>query len=193
MIGNLKSTDCCGEAHPGWRQKEGMWREQDGTQLLELALVLPMLLVLAVGAIDFGSGFILKQKLTNAARDGARVAVEQSMLDISQPVPPSVQSVRNSIIDYLNNANVDVSAIGTAPTKTGATEWTYSGGGAEIIIDRGVVISIPSGGVATATRVTIRYPFTWTFAQVIQLLIQPPPSYSNTILISSDVVMRNLT
>jgi Flp pilus assembly protein TadG len=175
------------------RLRHGVWREQRGTQLLELALMLPLLLVIAVGAIDFAAAYVLKQKLTNAARDGARIAVEQSMLDLSQPAPSTVQAIRNAIVNYMANAGIDVSAVSTSPAKTGPAEWTYAGGGAEIIIDRGVVIPVPSGGVTTATQVTVRYPFTWTFAQVIQLMIQPPPSYSNTITISANVVMKNLT
>ena len=172
-----------------------LWREQGGTQLLEFALMLPMLLVLAVGTIDFASGYVLKQKLTNAAREGARIAIEQSMADLTQPIPNTVQATRNAVVNYLDNADIDVTAINSTPTKTGVTEWTYSGGGAQIIIDRGVAIPVSAGGVTTVslgTRVTVRYPFTWTFAQVIQIMIQPPPSYSNTILISANVVMKQI-
>jgi Flp pilus assembly protein TadG len=180
----------------GRRLRHGLWREQQGTQLLEFALMLPMLLVLAVGTVDFASGFVLKQKLTNAAREGARIGSELNWMDFTQPIPNSVQAIRNAVVSYLNNAGVNASAISSTPTKTGATEWTYSGGGAQIIIDRAVAIPVTVGGVTTmsvGTRVTVRYPFTWSFAQVIQIMIQPPPSYSNTILISADAMMRNLT
>jgi len=176
-------------------QKLGLWREQQGTQLLEFALVLPMLLVLAVGTVDFASGFVLKQKLTNAAREGARIGSELSNGDITQPTPNSVQAIRNAVVNYMDNADINVTAIGATPTKTGATEWTYSGGGAQIIIDRAMTIPVTVGGVTaldTATRVRVRYPYTWSFAQVIQIMIQPPPNYSNTITISADAVMRNL-
>ncbi len=107
-----------------------------------------------------------------------------------------MESIRIAVMDYLDNADIDVTAISTTPTKTGPTEWTYSGGSAEIIIDRGVPIPVSVGGVTTisvGTRVTVRYPFSWMFAQVIQLMIQPPPSYNDTFLISADVVMKNLT
>jgi Flp pilus assembly protein TadG len=173
-------------------QKLGLWRDQRGTQLLEFALMLPMLLVMAVGTVDFAAGFVLKQKLTNAARDGARIGSELSALDSSQPIPNSVQAIRNAVWEYLDNADIDVTAISDTPTKSGFV-WTYSGGGAEIIIDRGVAIPVTSGGFSLGTRVRVRYPYTWSFAQVIQIMIQPPPPYSNTITISAEAVMRNLS
>lgn len=172
-----------------WRP---LWRDERGTQLLEFALMLPMLLVLAVGTIDFAGAYVLKQKLTNAAREGARIMVEQPWSDITQTNPNTVRVACDAIVNYMDNANIDVTGPCPNPTKNGATEWTYSVGDATIIIDRGVAIPV-AGPVSLGTRVTVRYPFTWTFAQVIQIMIQPPPSYSNTITITGTVVMKNLT
>jgi len=42
---------------------------------VEFALVLPFLLMLTVGAYDFGQGFIEKLRLTSAARAGAQFAL----------------------------------------------------------------------------------------------------------------------
>jgi len=42
-----------------------------GQSLLEFALVLPLLLVLVLGAMDFGRMFYIKVALTNAVREGA--------------------------------------------------------------------------------------------------------------------------
>ena len=177
-----------------WRW-DPLWREQAGTQLLEFALLLPLLAVLAVGTIDFASGYVLKQKLTNAAREGARIATEQSPADLTQPIPNTIQATRNAVVNYLDNADLDVSGIGATPTKTGVREWTYyNGGDALIVIDRAVTYPVTSGGVTiltVATRVTVRYPFSWSFAQIIQLLV-PSASYNSSFLISTDVVMKNL-
>jgi Flp pilus assembly protein TadG len=52
-----------------------IWRrvqEQDGQSLVEIALILPLLLVLLLGTVDLGSGFKSYIGLTNAAREGAR-------------------------------------------------------------------------------------------------------------------------
>jgi len=42
-----------------------------GQSLVEFALVLPLLLLLVIGAIEFGRLFFIKIALTNAAREGA--------------------------------------------------------------------------------------------------------------------------
>ena len=53
-------------------------REDDqraGAALLEVALTLPLLLLVAVGIFEFGRAYQTWQILTNAAREGARIAV----------------------------------------------------------------------------------------------------------------------
>ena len=50
----------------------------EGAQLLEFALVLPILLVFSVGIMDFGQAYNLKQKLNNASREGARFAAAEN-------------------------------------------------------------------------------------------------------------------
>jgi Flp pilus assembly protein TadG len=44
-----------------------------GTALVELALVLPLLLVVIAGIVDFGFAFQRYEVITNAAREGARL------------------------------------------------------------------------------------------------------------------------
>jgi Flp pilus assembly protein TadG len=51
---------------------------ESGTALIEFAFVLPILLVLAMGMLDFGRAFHTKSLLDQAAREGARVAVVTS-------------------------------------------------------------------------------------------------------------------
>jgi Flp pilus assembly protein TadG len=46
-----------------------------GAELIEFALVFPLLLLVVLGIIDFGFLFQRYEVLTNAAREGARVAV----------------------------------------------------------------------------------------------------------------------
>lgn len=49
-------------------------RRQAGQSLVELALLTPILLWLALGLVDFGRAFSTHVGLTNAAREGARYA-----------------------------------------------------------------------------------------------------------------------
>jgi hypothetical protein len=58
------------------------WRRDDrGTALIEMAFTLPLLLLISIGIIEFGRAFQTWQILTNAAREGARVAVLPGISD----------------------------------------------------------------------------------------------------------------
>jgi hypothetical protein len=51
-----------------------MWPDERGQSLVEMALVLPLLLLLLAGIIDFGRAYNNYIIITNAAREGARFA-----------------------------------------------------------------------------------------------------------------------
>lgn len=55
------------------RRRVGRGGER-GTAVLELALVLPLLVLLVFGTLDVGRAIYIKNALANAARDGARFA-----------------------------------------------------------------------------------------------------------------------
>jgi hypothetical protein len=78
-----------------------------GSQLVELAIIVPVLTVLAFGAWDFGSAFTMKQKLTNAVREGARIVVSNSIVPTpSCPVgtnpPCAITAAEQDIAQYLD-------------------------------------------------------------------------------------------
>lgn len=50
-------------------------KSERGAELVEFALVFPLLLLVSLGIIDFGLLFQRYEVLTNAAREGARVSV----------------------------------------------------------------------------------------------------------------------
>jgi hypothetical protein len=49
-------------------------RSERGSQLIEFGLVLPLLLLVVLGIMDFGLLFQKYEAVTNAAREGARIA-----------------------------------------------------------------------------------------------------------------------
>lgn len=51
------------------------WKAESGAELVEAALVLPILLMLLLGIIAFGRAWNTYQTMTRAAREGARMAV----------------------------------------------------------------------------------------------------------------------
>jgi Flp pilus assembly protein TadG len=55
-----------------------------GAEVLELALALPLLLVIAFGTIEFGFWFYLEHNFQSAAREGARAAVVSSHGNLAQ-------------------------------------------------------------------------------------------------------------
>jgi hypothetical protein len=68
------------------RTFSAMWanlRGNEGAEILEFAISLPLLIVVAVGVFDFGSAFTVKQKVGNIALQGARVASNQPTTDLS--------------------------------------------------------------------------------------------------------------
>ena len=56
-------------------------RNQRGAALIETAITLPLVLLVSVSIFEFGRAYQTWQVLTNAAREGARVAVLEGYTD----------------------------------------------------------------------------------------------------------------
>ena len=88
-------------------------RQDSGQALVELALALPLLLLILVGIFEFARAYSIKQSLVNGAREGARIAVVQSPLDAA-----AVDSV---IRFYLNSNNVPVDSMSITANQADGT------------------------------------------------------------------------
>lgn len=79
----------------GWQTLQRVLRPvltqaERGTSSLELALVMPVLLTLIVGTVDFGRATMMGNMASEAAREGARVAsVQVSWANATQGTVPS--------------------------------------------------------------------------------------------------------
>lgn len=62
------------------RQVEKL-RDRSGQAMAELAIIMPMLLLLVVGILELGAAFQTHQLVTNVAREGARVSVLRDASD----------------------------------------------------------------------------------------------------------------
>jgi Flp pilus assembly protein TadG len=92
------------------RRKQRARNNQAGTVAVELAIVLPILALLLVGAIEFGSIVRDHQVLQNAAREGARFSALESN-EIAGPSASTIeQRIKDRVIAYLANENITVSA-----------------------------------------------------------------------------------
>ncbi len=56
-------------------------RNERGAALIEAAITIPIILLISVGIFEFGRAYQTWQVLTNAAREGARVAILSDKTD----------------------------------------------------------------------------------------------------------------
>jgi Flp pilus assembly protein TadG len=57
------------------RRRAAMWRSEDGQALVEFALVVPVLLLLILGLVEFSRAWNTQQVLTDTAREALRSSV----------------------------------------------------------------------------------------------------------------------
>jgi Flp pilus assembly protein TadG len=172
--------------------------------LVELAVVLPILLVLVVGIFDFGQAFTLKQQLNNIAREAARLGSSQPTADLSQTAPPSVKAIRDLIDSDLKASKIDDCGLGDSQSggrvsRTGTPDqvtWkavgaTCPAGTLTVTIERATsAFSATLNINVVCTHVNIQYPFQWHFNKVIQLIA--PGASGTTNPVPGDAVIPNM-
>jgi TadE-like protein len=176
------------------RNSKAAWLAHDsGAQLVEFAVALPLLVVFVVGIFDFSTAFTLKQRLTNVARDAARISAADPANDLGAPSgaqPGSVLESFQAIDNYFLTGNLNDCGVALSGPGSGLT-WTYSGNsngcpspGLTIIINRGYYFppgaaapnvncqsQTPNGQMLTvATCVSIQYAYAWRFGRAASLL-----------------------
>jgi Flp pilus assembly protein TadG len=185
----------------------------EASEIIELAVSLPLLMVMVVGIYDFGSAFTTKEKIGSAVREGARFASNLPSNDLSSTgatcaAPASVCSIRdlvdeNLVTSKLNDCGLSATAASAGPPLS----WTFTTAVAGVCpapltltIERGVpypsatpLVTLPPGSVykVEASRVTISYPYAWTFNRVITL-IASGGNYPGTSQLTEAAVMQNL-
>jgi Flp pilus assembly protein TadG len=83
--------------HQGLSNPKG---SQSGQELVEFALVLPLLLLVVFGVLDLGRVFHSAITITNAAREGARYAMLH---------PDDVVGTENVTLNEAQNSGIDLS------------------------------------------------------------------------------------
>jgi len=176
--------------------------DTEGSQLLEFAVALPLLVVFIVGIFDFGNAFDLKQKLNNAARDGARLGASLPTSDLTVTTPPSVDAIHTLIANYLNSEQInDCGLAGNGAVAQGNLTWTFtasgngcpSGAQLTLTVARGYSFPVTINGNVVhvlSTHVTISYPYKWQFNNVITLLV-PGANYAGVTQILTDAIVPN--
>lgn len=114
-----------------------MTRRERGAAAVEMALVLPVLILLVGGVIDFGRAFMTQTVLTNAAREGTRTAI---VVDDTTKIRDRAKSASDGIP---NKASITVSVTYKNGSKCGGPT--------------------PADDVTVVATV----PFTWTMLSII--------------------------
>lgn len=137
------------------------WRTDSGAELVEFALVLPVLLVLIAGVADFALLFHGYHVTTNAAREGARLAILPGY-DAN-----SYATVRTRVTNYLAAGG----ARGTALTNV-----------APVALDLG------GGLTGSGVQVTLTYTHSFLFVGPVIGLING--TFANTLTYQTVAQMR---
>jgi len=112
-----------------------LWVAESGAELIELAIALPLLLLVTAGVVDLGILFQHYEVVTNAAREGARVGV---LADFTET------DVQNRVTQYLAASGLTASAP--------APKVTYS------------AVPIVAGGPSiSVVKVVVQYPHEFVF------------------------------
>jgi Flp pilus assembly protein TadG len=87
------------------------WNSEKGAAVVEFAVILPLLLVILFGIIEFGFLMYNQAMITNAAREGARAGI------VIQTPRMSTADITNEVDKYLQNFLVTFSS-GAPPDPT---------------------------------------------------------------------------
>jgi len=136
---------------------------EQGTALLETAMTLPLLLVVSVGIFEFGRAYQTWQILTNAAREGARVAVLPD---------PTAGVAEDRVLQYMRAGQLNAA--------TSAT----------IAVNRSATLDV-AGRTVSASQVSIDYPFSFIVLQPVARLVAPTTSLGGAVVMHAEAVMRN--
>jgi hypothetical protein len=138
-------------------------RSERGAALLEAAITLPLLLLVAVGIFEFGRAYQTWQILTNAAREGARIAV------LPDPTPGVAE---DRVLGYMQDGQLP------------------EAGNAAINVNRSASIEV-SGRTVSASLVSIDYPFSFIVLGPVARLVSPSTTVGGALVMHAEAIMRN--
>ena len=84
-----------------------------GASAVEFALLLPVLMLVLFGTIEFGMVMYSREVLTNASREGARAGIVQ------QTPKPTVGQIQGVVTNYLTNTGINPANVTVTVTGAG--------------------------------------------------------------------------
>jgi Flp pilus assembly protein TadG len=116
-------------------------KNQRGAVIVEMALILPILLVFFVGIIDFGLILREYQILQNAAREGARMSMLQryELKTLGATDQATVTAaIQQRVVDYLAQEHITIAS-------------------SDVLINQDYAIDLGGGLSASASQITVNY------------------------------------
>ena len=144
-------------------------RQEKGAALVETAFVLPIMLLVCVGILEFGRAYQTWQVVTNASREGARVAILPEYTDAS-----AIARVKT----YLKNGGLPASIVDSANTKVLITATT-------------IPIDVGGANTASAARIVVEYPFEFMVLQPVAQLVVNGSTAGQAFTMRMTSIMRN--
>ena len=180
---------------------DALLSDASGSQLLEFAVALPLLVVLVVGIFDFGGAFNVKQKINNITREAARFASALPTTDLDAiGTPASITAIRDLVEADLQAGRMnDCGLAGQAAVNGPVLTWTYTAAAGcpaplVLTIERSYSFQTVIGANTfnvISTRVTLQYPYQWQFNRVIGLMA-PGATYPGISQITTDAIVPNM-
>jgi Flp pilus assembly protein TadG len=137
-------------------------RNERGAALLEAAITIPIILLISVGIFEFGRAFQTWQVLTNAAREGARIAVISGTTD---------EQIRTRVRDYLHGGGLPLAR--------------------SQVVNIAVQRNVPLGS-SNASRITINYPFNFMVLNPVVRMVTPQSNTgAGPLAMGATALMRN--
>jgi Flp pilus assembly protein TadG len=134
-----------------------------GAALIEAAVTIPIILLIAVGIFEFGRAYQTWQVLTNAAREGARAAV------VPGATVPTVQGI---VKKYMTDGQLG-----------GVANATVAVNQATPMVVNGMNIN--------ASLVTVDYPFSFIVLQPVARLVVKDSTAGSALTMRATSLMRN--
>jgi Flp pilus assembly protein TadG len=139
------------------------WKSERGTELVEAAIAVPIVLLLAVGLMEFGRAYQTWQVLSSSAREAARLATVPN----TDPGAPETRAY-------------EVITDGGLTNPMSAT----------VVVDRASTMVV-NGSNVSATMVTVDYPFEFQALGTVAGFINPEGTLGSSVTLHASALMRN--
>lgn len=138
---------------------------ESGQALAEIAIALPLLLLMLIGIWEFARAYQIQQVVVNAAREGARIVV------LPEASGGTVDSATNVVNRYLASGSVPCDDCVTITNETDP--------------------SLPEGDTGHAMRVLVQVPYSFNLIGPVIRLATGNSGGPGDITLSSQATMRH--